>query len=221
MALSLLLHGLAVAPLLLAGTSGSAPADEVAFEVEISLAAPASAPAEAASEQSAPEPQPPIELPPPEEPPPLDTTSLKPVEPPKPPPPPVPPKPAPPKPAARAAAAPAVATPNEGTAATTQQAAASQPLVVFERRPKFRTPPKPAAYPPRAVELNQQGEALIRVRLEPDGSAVEIVLWRGSGFELLDRAAIAAVRGWQFLPAVRDGRAVAAWVEIPIRFHLR
>ena len=62
---------------------------------------------------------------------------------------------------------------------------------------------------------------MVRVRLDPDGSAVEIVLFRGSGFELLDRAALAAVRGWHFLPAVRDGRPVAAWVEIPVRFHLR
>ena len=62
---------------------------------------------------------------------------------------------------------------------------------------------------------------MVRVRLEPDGSAAEILLWRSSGHELLDRAALAAVRGWQFLPAMRDGRAVAAWVEIPVRFHLR
>jgi protein TonB len=38
---------------------------------------------------------------------------------------------------------------------------------------------------------------------------------------MLDRAAVAAVRGWHFLPAVRDGRPVSAWVEIPVRFHLR
>ena len=41
MALSLALHGLAVVPLLLAGTSGSTPVDEPAFLVEVSLAAPA------------------------------------------------------------------------------------------------------------------------------------------------------------------------------------
>ena len=61
----------------------------------------------------------------------------------------------------------------------------------------------------------------MRVRLDPDGTAAEILLWRGTGFELLDRAALVAVRGWRFMPAMRDGRAVAAWVEIPVRFHLR
>jgi protein TonB len=61
----------------------------------------------------------------------------------------------------------------------------------------------------------------VRVRLDPEGAAVEIVLHRPSGFQMLDRAAIAAVRSWHFLPATRDGRPVSAWVEIPVRFHLR
>jgi protein TonB len=61
----------------------------------------------------------------------------------------------------------------------------------------------------------------VRVRLDPEGAAVEIVLHRPSGFQMLDRAAIAAVKSWHFLPATRDGRPVSAWVEIPVRFHLR
>ena len=61
----------------------------------------------------------------------------------------------------------------------------------------------------------------MRVRLDPEGAAVEIVLHRPSGFQMLDRAAIAAVKSWHFLPAMRDGRPVSAWVEIPVRFHLR
>ena len=52
-------------------------------------------------------------------------------------------------------------------------------------------------------------------------TAVEIVLHRSSGHHSLDRAALAAVRTWHFLPAMRDGRPVPSWVEIPVRFHLR
>ena len=161
-----------------------------------------------------------IELPPPQEPPPLKAADLKPAEPPK-------PKAPPPKPAAAArpkaqAAVSRAPNPDAGDASTTQQTAASSaPLIVFEGKPRYRHPPKPPVYPQRSIELNQQGEALVRVRLDPDGSAAEILLWRGSGFALLDRAALTAVRGWQFLPAIRDGRPVAAWVEIPVRFHLR
>ncbi len=232
MALSLALHGVALLPLLFAGASGSSPAEEPVL-VEISLAAPAPMPT--TIDVPMPDLPPPVEvgelapstvdLPAPDVPPPVDSAELKPIEPP-------PPKPKPksaptvqPKAASRPAANTAVtqtsAAPNTGTDQITQTAAASQSLIVWEHHPRFRTPPRPAVYPPRAIELGHQGEALVRVRLAPDGSAAEIVLWRGTGFELLDKVALAAVRGWQFLPAIRDGHAVAAWVEIPVRFHLR
>lgn len=166
------------------------------------------------------EPEVKVEVPPPEEPPPLKAAELTPVEParPKPAPKPVP-KPATARPNATSAWTHAP-NPDVGNASTTQQASAPS-AIVFEGKPRFRHPPAPPVYPKRAIELNQQGEALVRVRLDPDGTAAEILLWRGSGFSLLDRAALAAVRGWHFHPAMRDGRPVAAWVEIPVRFHLR
>lgn len=165
-----------------------------------------------------------VDLPPPEEPPPLKVTDLKPVEPPKATPPkPAPRKPAAPRPTARpVSVAQAATAPDAGNAAVTQQATiAPGESIVWEGQPRYRIPPKPAIYPPRAIELGQQGEVMVRVRLEPDGTAAEIRLWRSSGFGLLDRAALAAVHGWHFLPAIRGGRPVAAWVEIPVRFHLR
>lgn len=245
MALSLALHGLALLPLLLAAMAGGSASDEPAIMVELSLAAPAPAshgtvdlpapdepPPFDAAELGPSEPTPPqhtaIELPLPQEPPPPDTAEFKPAEPPKPEPKPGP-KPAT-KPAQRSPTTkPSAVTqtelaPNVGADRTTQEFAgfaASQSPIVWEGKPRFRLPPKSPVYPSRAIEHGQQGEALVRVRLEPDGSAAEIVLWRGSGFELLDRAALAAVRSWHFLPAMRGGRAVAAWVEIPVRFHLR
>jgi protein TonB len=115
----------------------------------------------------------------------------------------------------------AATAPDTGNAAVTSRHHGAGQLTVWEGHPRYRIPPKPAVYPPRAVELGQQGEVLVRVRLEPDGTAAEIRLWRSSGFGLLDRAALAAVHGWHFHPAIRGGRPVAAWVEIPIRFHLR
>ena len=181
-----------------------------------------------------------VPLPTPDEPPTLDMAEIKPVEPPPPPKvqPQTPPKPQaqPPKPAPAAQSAavsakapPALVTqtqspPDKGTDQTTQQAAAAHDASLFrgfsmsDGRPRFRLPPRPADYPPRALELGQQGEALVRVRLDPDGKAAEILLWRGTGFDMLDRAALAAVRGWHFLPALRNGQPVAAWVEIPVRF---
>ena len=178
------------------------------------------------------EPEVAIDLPLPAEPPPVNVADLKPIEPPKASPKPKPAKPpTPPKPkvaSASPAAKPvaptpaATAPPTNGSPGT--QLAAIAPLssaIVWEGKPRYRVPPRPPKYPGRAVELGQQGEALVRVRLDPDGTAAEILLWRSSGFGLLDRAALAAVHGWHFLPAQRNGHPVAAWVEIPVRFHLR
>jgi protein TonB len=155
----------------------------------------------------------------------------RPVEPPKPQPPapsqaqpkpkpPAPANPAPTRPAQKPAVTQTESAPNTGTDRTTQVAAAALPAIVFSQQPRFRVA-RPAPYPPRAIELGQQGDVVFRVRLQPDGSVAEIVLWRSSGHELLDKSAQAAVRGYQFLPEMRNGHAVAAWVEFPIRFHLR
>ncbi len=171
-------------------------------------------PPEPPSPEAAPQPEIAVDLPPPEDLPPLNVTDLKTVE---------RPKRAAARPATKpAAVAQAASTPDTGTAAVAQQAtAAPADMIVFEDKPRYRLPPKPAVYPARAQELNQQGEALIRIRLEPDGTAIEIKLWRSSGFALLDHAALAAARGWHIHPAMRGGRPVATWVEVPVRFHLR
>jgi protein TonB len=213
---------------------------ELRIEVQLPTPPESPPPVETREVLTAETPQPPppepetvnVELPPPDDPPPVKATELRPPEPPTPkaaPPKPtaqVPaesPKKAPPKPATTQTASP----PDQGTAQTTQVAAASPAppsagqMIVWEDKPRYRSPPTPPVYPARSIELNQQGEARVRVRLHPDGSAAEILLHRSTGFELLDRAALAAVRGWRFLPAMRDGRSVAAWVEIPVRFHLR
>jgi periplasmic protein TonB len=237
-ALSLALHGAAVLLLFAAGAAGSMGSEEPALLVELAFVGPPSDKTDA-SEPAA---DVAIEVPPAEEPPPVDLSMLKPIElEPTPEPPPVdfselkavePPKPPPPKPqqqqpkqqAAAQATPRAAPAQNFGSAGAAQQAAAGflpTPAVVWEGKPRYRHPPAPPVYPPRAVELNQQGEVLVRVRLDPEGAAVEIVLHRPSGFQMLDRAAIAAVKSWHFLPATRDGRPVSAWVEIPVRFHLR
>jgi periplasmic protein TonB len=237
MALSFALHGAAVLLLFAAGAAGSMGSEEPALLVELALVGPPSDKTDASEPAS----DAAIEIPPAEEPPPVDLSLLKPIElVPSPEPPPVdfselklvePPKPPPPKPQPqRKQQAESQATPkatpsqNFGSAGAAQQAAAGflpTPAVVWEGKPRYRHPPTPPAYPPRAVELNQQGEVLVHVRLDPEGTAVEIVVRRPSGFQMLDRAAVAAVKSWHFLPAVRDGRPVSAWVEIPVRFHLR
>ena len=249
MGLSLALHGLAVVLLLAAGAAGSSTSGETALLIELALAPAADAPireTESASRQQptqqetaeavetgreqaaheattepvepAPQQTAAIELAPAQEPPPVDVSQLK-RESTK------------SKRATaehlRAAKAPAQSSSPKsdfGSATSAQQAAAgflTAAPIVWEGKPRYRHPPTPAVYPSRAIELGQQGEVLVRVHLDAGGGAVEILIHRSSGSELLDRAAVTAVRQWQFLPAMRDGHPVAAWVEIPVRFQLR
>lgn len=110
-------------------------------------------------------------------------------------------------------AAPPVATQEQGDADS------REPPVVREAR--FRKPPKPPQYPPRALTMEQQGISVVRALIDIDGASREVRLWRSSGHDALDRAALAAVRGWAFEAARIGDRPVLAWVEIPVRFEIR
>jgi protein TonB len=153
-----------------------------------------------------------------------------------PPPAPVPPAPSPaatpPHPAPRPATPRAARPPAErqvGRGAAGGDPSPIQPTVlpaapprgpVLVTAPRFRRPPAPPDYPPRALDFGITGTVMVRARVAPDGSTEEIRLWRSSGNALLDAAALAAVRRWAFEPAAVDGRRVEAWVEVPVHFRL-
>ncbi len=111
-----------------------------------------------------------------------------------------------------------VAAPVLAAATPTLAAAAAAPPLILD--PRFRVTPLPPRYPPRARELDQQGEVLIRALIDERGAPGEIRIWRSSGYPLLDRAAEQAVRSWAFEPALRDNRPVQAWVQVPVRFRI-
>jgi protein TonB len=61
---------------------------------------------------------------------------------------------------------------------------------------------------------------LLSVLVSETGLPKEVKLARSSGTPILDDAALEAVKGWKFVPARQGEQAVAAWVEVPIRFRL-
>jgi protein TonB len=86
--------------------------------------------------------------------------------------------------------------------------------------PRFRQPPAPPRYPRQSVERDEEGVVMVRAFVDPAGAPQRVVVFRTSGFPLLDEAALKAVQGWRFEPMVREGRATAAWVQVPVRFRL-
>ena len=115
---------------------------------------------------------------------------------------------------------PAMAQPNGASAGLTAAPAPSPSEPPLITAPRFRRPPRPPDYPRRAVELEITGTVVVRALLDAEGDPRETRVQRSSGHPLLDGAALAAVRGWAFQPAARDGQRVPAWVEVPVHFRL-
>ncbi|WP_424813396.1 energy transducer TonB [Roseococcus sp. YIM B11640] len=165
-------------------------------------------------------PEPPPAEPPPPEPPPPDAPPPPPPRAEAPPPPrPVPPRPAqPPRERRAAPTQPGPATPAPGPSQAAPAVPSGPPVLTLAR---FRRPPSPPEYPLAARERGISGVALIRALVGADGETREVRLHRSSGHAILDNSALAAVRRWAFAPSARDGRAIEAWIEVPIRFELR
>ena len=79
----------------------------------------------------------------------------------------------------------------------------------------------PAEYPIASRRRNEQGTALVRARVGTDGSVERVELAQSSGSAQLDESALAAVRGWRFLPALERGTPVVSEVDLPVVFRLR
>lgn len=75
-------------------------------------------------------------------------------------------------------------------------------------------------YPNLSRRLGEEGRALLRVLISPEGLPKDIQLQASSGYSRLDQAALQTVRKWRFVPAMRGNEAMAAWVLVPIRFNL-
>lgn len=75
-------------------------------------------------------------------------------------------------------------------------------------------------YPKLSRRQGEEGRVLLRVLVSAAGGAVEVDLEKTSGSRRLDRAAIAAVKKWRFIPARRSGQALSAYVLVPIKFSL-
>lgn len=81
--------------------------------------------------------------------------------------------------------------------------------------------PVEIGYPLVARKMRYEGSVLLEIEVLEDGSVGEVRLIESSKYEVLDRAAIAGVKKWKFLPAKYDGKPVKSWVRKRIDFKLR
>jgi TonB family protein len=73
-------------------------------------------------------------------------------------------------------------------------------------------------FPQTAITAGEHGTAVVAVHVNAIGTPFAVQLDKTSGFDDLDKQAIAAVRNWHFKPAKRGGEAVSEWTSIGVRF---
>jgi protein TonB len=79
----------------------------------------------------------------------------------------------------------------------------------------------PPVYPRPARQRGWEGSVMLRVQVSAGGRVDDIWVERSSGYQILDQAALVAVKKWRFRPAQSGGRSVAGLVRVPISFELR
>ena len=101
-----------------------------------------------------------------------------------------------------------------------RQSSSDVSTVVVMAKPRYSDNPPPV-YPSIARKRKYQGTVVLEVFVKEDGQVGDLRIAATSNYSLLDRAAMKAVRGWQFEPARRGNHTLAMWVKVPIRFHLK
>ncbi|SDX50166.1 TonB family protein [Marinobacter mobilis] len=77
-------------------------------------------------------------------------------------------------------------------------------------------------YPRRAQRLGQEGTPVVRFSFDRSGTLVDWRLEEGSGYNLLDQAALDLLKAAAPLPAIPDDMSGTRFsFTLPVRFHLR
>jgi protein TonB len=83
---------------------------------------------------------------------------------------------------------------------------------------KQNTPPP---YPRKARRLGYEGIVMLKVLINENGRVDDLTVLESSGHNVLDRAALSAVRKWLFEPGTEGGIKKKMWVKIPVHFDLK
>lgn len=82
----------------------------------------------------------------------------------------------------------------------------------------LRNPAPP--YPALSRRMGEEGKVILRVSVNPQGSAESVEIRTSSGSSRLDESALKTVANWKFIPAKRGDTAIQSWVLVPIIFKL-
>jgi protein TonB len=89
--------------------------------------------------------------------------------------------------------------------------------VYVEELPEVVTRVQPV-YPDLARDAGVDGTVQVQALVGKDGRVKDVKVTKS--IQMLDAAAIAAVRQWVFKPALSNNKPVAVWIAVPVRFTL-
>lgn len=119
-----------------------------------------------------------------------------------------------------AAETPAAAPPVAVATAAVAPSPTAPTLTPPDFRANYASNPRPV-YPTIARNHGWQGKVSLRVHVTVEGLAASVHVERSSGHEVLDDAAIEAVKQWRFIPAKHGDTPVASSVVVPLNFSLQ
>ena len=105
-------------------------------------------------------------------------------------------------------------------------AAEARPTVQAARQARVDAPPRPRRnirpdYPSGARQRGEQGDVVLEIRVENDGSVSDVKVLASSGFAELDEAAVKAAKKARFVPARSGDGPVSASARLKLSFKLK
>jgi protein TonB len=86
--------------------------------------------------------------------------------------------------------------------------------------PRYRENTHPV-YPLIARIRGHEGIVILSVEIFADGSVGSLKIKKSSGYTVLDKSALEAVKTWKFEPGRKIGNPVVMWVDVPVKFVLK
>ena len=93
-------------------------------------------------------------------------------------------------------------------------------VVITEADPLYSVNPEPR-YPRMAQKRGYEGTVLLNVLVSKEGRVKNLWIFESCGYNILDNAAMEAVKDWIFKPGTQDDKPVEMWVQVPVKFELK
>ena len=102
---------------------------------------------------------------------------------------------------------------NSGTGTSRKSSGVSSPGILSRVEP---------TYPEQARKAGREGTVVLKIQILESGRPGDVSLYRSSGSDLLDEAAMDAVRKWRFIPARDRGSSqpIVCYTTMPVVFRL-